>query len=244
METARTLSWLRRCARGLLAIRLARQTIDQRQSKGCGFCAGTGSTLRRAFGVTLLAGASFCVCAQSLSGPSTVDPAASASAGNAVLSGLMPGAFFVQVGAGTHVNTWSVGAIWQLPWQRDTSFGRLATSIEASFGQWQTHGQRQHTRPFGQFGLTPSLRFFPDAWHGQWFVEAGVGANMISPAYHTDGKRFSTAFNFGDHLAIGRAFGSAHQQEMALRIEHFSNAGIDQPNPGEDFLQLRWVVWR
>jgi hypothetical protein len=65
---------------------------------------------------------------------------------------------------------------------------------------------------------------------------------VIAPAYHTDGKRFSTAFNFGDHVGIGREFGSEHRQELALRVEHFSNAGIDHPNPGENFVQVRWVV--
>jgi len=77
---------------------------------------------------------------------------------------------------------------------------------------------------------------------GHWFGEAGIGASVIAPAYHTDSKRFSTAFNFGDHLAIGREFGANHRQEIALRIEHFSNAGIDHPKPGENFVQVRWVV--
>ena len=125
----------------------------------------------------------------------------------------MPASVFVQAGAADHVDTVSLGAIWPLPWQRDVSFGRLATSIEASLGQWQTHGQRHDTRPFAQFGFTPSLRFYPDALGGNWFGEAGIGANVIAPAYHTDGKRFSTAFNFGDHVAIGREFGTGHRQE-------------------------------
>ena len=180
--------------------------------------------------------------AQPAGEPSAIAPTAPASEVADALGALVPASIFVQAGAADHVDTVSLGAIWPLPWQRDVSFERLATSIEASLGQWQTHGQRHDTRPFAQFGFTPSLRFYPDALGGNWFGEAGIGANVIAPAYHTDGKRFSTAFNFGDHVAIGREFGTGHRQEIALRVEHFSNAGIDQPNPGENFVQLRWVV--
>jgi hypothetical protein len=39
-----------------------------------------------------------------------------------------------------------------------------------------------------------------------------------------------------------REFGVAHQQKVALRIEHFSNSGIDHRNPGDNFGQARWSV--
>lgn len=56
------------------------------------------------------------------------------------------------------------------------------------------------------------------------------------PLFSTGQKRFSSKFNFDDHVAIGRDFGHV---EVSLRGEHFSNAGISRPNPGEDFGQLR-----
>jgi hypothetical protein len=79
-----------------------------------------------------------------------------------------------------------------------------------------------------------------DSWARHWFAEIGIGANVILPVYRSKEKRFSTTFNFGDHFAIGRQFGAQHQHELALRIQHFSNGGIDEPNPGENFLQLRY----
>ena len=198
----------------------------------------------RALSTALVAGAPFIASAQPAPEPSAETSTPPEAELPVVLRSLLPGSVFAQAGVADHVETLSVGAIWSLPWQRDASFGRLATSIEAGFGEWQTHGQRHHTHPFTQIGFTPTLRFYPDAWPGPWFVEAGVGANVIAPAYHTDGKRFSTAFNFGDHVGFGREFGAAHRQEIALRVEHFSNAGIDHPNPGENFVQLRWVARR
>ena len=68
----------------------------------------------------------------------------------------------------------------------------------------------------------------------------GIGANYISPIYRTESKRFSTAFNFGDHAAVGRILGDHRQASVALRLQHFSNGGIDEPNPGENFTQLRY----
>jgi len=202
----------------------------------------THSSFRRALCAALVAGAPWMAAAQRIDEPSPGAVTASASEAADGLGALVPASVFLQAAAAAHVDAYSLGAIWPLPWQREASFGRLATSIEASLGQWQTHGQRHHTRPFAQFGFTPSLRFYPDALGGHWFGEAGIGANVIAPAYHTDGKRFSTAFNFGDHLAIGRELGADHRQELELRVEHFSNAGIDHPNPGENFVQVRWVV--
>lgn len=220
----------------------AAQTIDRPHDDARRPRATKSSSLRRALCAALVAGAPFIAAAQPTPEPSAEASTAPASEWPTALTALLPSSVFVQAGAGAHVDTGSLGAIWALPWQRDVSFGQLTTSIEAAFGEWQTHGQRHHSHPFTQIGFTPMLRFYPDAWHARWFVEAGIGANVIAPSYHTDGKRFSTAFNFGDHVGIGREFGARHQQEIALRIEHFSNAGIDHPNPGENFLQLRWVV--
>lgn len=242
MDIARTLELLRGCTVRARVSKDAPQKIRPPLEDAHHADLAPGSSLRRTLCAALVAGAAFTAAAQPAHEPSTAAPATLAADGAGALEALVPESFFLQAGAADHVDTFSLGAIWKLPWQRDAAFGRFATSIEASVGEWQTHGQRRHSYPFTQFGFTPSLRFYPDAWHGPWFVEAGIGANVIAPAYHTDGKRFSTAFNFGDHLAIGREFGAAHRQEIALRVEHFSNAGIDHPNPGENFVQLRWVV--
>ena len=63
----------------------------------------------------------------------------------------------------------------------------------------------------------------------------------IVPLYQSQGKQFSTQFNFGDHIGVGRVYGEHRQNELMLRVQHFSNAGIARPNPGENFVQLRFV---
>lgn len=153
---------------------------------------------------------------------------------------LAPDAAFVQWGSNTGAKTATVGLIWDgrnvwLP------FGttRLSYYTELSLGHWRAEGASgsKHSS-HAEFGLTPTLRLEPLNSFGL-FAELGIGAHLITPNYRRSNKRFSTAFNFGDHIGIGVRPESWKGAEISLRFQHFSNAGIKQPNPGENFLQLR-----
>jgi hypothetical protein len=153
-----------------------------------------------------------------------------------------PDQYFVQVGVAEDAQTVVVGTTWAWRWQHDFDAGRLTGYWETSLGRWSSNPNNaaRSSALVTQLGLTPVLRWHPSAWGERWFVEAGIGANVILPVYRSRDKRFSTAFNFGDHVALGYRFGEERQQELALRVQHFSNASIKQPNPGENFLQLRF----
>lgn len=153
---------------------------------------------------------------------------------------LVPASVFIQAGFGDQrTNAYVVGATWYLPWHFDFSMGTVTAYVEASVGRWHTEdGKGGGTTAWPtQIGAAPVLRLYP-AHAANWFAEISVGPNYIVPIFHSGEKRFSTEFNFGDHAAIGRRFGAS---EVSLRIEHFSNAGISHPNPGENFLQLRYA---
>jgi lipid A 3-O-deacylase len=61
-------------------------------------------------------------------------------------------------------------------------------------------------------------------------------------AFQTPGHTFSTQWNFQDVLGAGYVLGgSKGRDETQLRLGHFSNAGLRNPNPGEDYLQLRYA---
>ena len=139
----------------------------------------------------------------------------------------------------------SLGGIWPWDWRRHYDVGTLTGYTESSFGRWQARRGPSDSAWVTQIGLTPVLRLHPSSWRPGWFVEAGIGANLLAPVYQSRGKRFSTVFNFGDHVAVGVRFGAFLEHEVSLRLQHFSNAGIKQPNPGEDFIQLRysWDLW-
>jgi hypothetical protein len=162
----------------------------------------------------------------------------------AARSALVPSSVFLQGGVAEEAQMAIVGATWDWSWYRDFSIGRLGGYWEASIGRWNSDVDHEGGQAWvTQFGLTPVLRLYPRSWGGRWFVEGGIGFNFLQPIYRSASKRFSTAFNFGDHLAVGRRFGSDGRHEVALRFQHFSNAGIKEPNPGENFLQLRYSLY-
>jgi lipid A 3-O-deacylase len=147
-------------------------------------------------------------------------------------------AVFVQAGMAEHSRSITIGGVWSLPWQYERPCCLFTSSIEATVGRWNTSADSDEG--VMQFGLTPAVRVERSSPDSRWFLEAGIGANIITPIYRYRNKRFSTAFNFGDHLAIGRSFGMRRDHELTVRIQHFSNGGIKSPNPGENFVQIRY----
>jgi hypothetical protein len=155
---------------------------------------------------------------------------------------LVPSSTFVQAGVGEDTDMLVAGATWDWSWRKSLAWGHATGYLEASLGRWSNdRGGTRSSAWVTQVGVTPVLRFHPNAWAPGGFVEAGIGANMVTPIYRNRDKRFSTAFNFGDHVAVGWQFGAERKHEIALRLQHFSNAGIKHPNPGENFLQLRYA---
>ena len=114
---------------------------------------------------------------------------------------------------------------------------------ELALSRWSYNGPNGRTRAWlGQLSVKPVFRYtLPTRNNAPWFIEVGVGASLTTVLYQTDTKRFSTRFNFGDQIAFGRCLMAGCASKLSLRIEHFSNGGIRQPNPGENFVQLRYL---
>jgi lipid A 3-O-deacylase len=151
---------------------------------------------------------------------------------------LAPTSAFVQDGVGDQqTQAYVAGVTWDLPWQKSFEAGTLGVYGEVAIGRWHTDGRNNATAWPTQITLSPAFRLNPSI-APTWFVEAGVGPSYIVPLFKAGHKRFSTEFNFDDHLAVGKTFG---RSEVSVRLEHFSNAGISHPNPGEDFVQIRYA---
>jgi hypothetical protein len=151
-------------------------------------------------------------------------------------------AFFIQGGSGDGAAR-SVGIGASFQFTRSDSPSHWAVYGEGVLGEWfAIHrepgpGQR---RSFTQVTLAPVVRYgFGES--RAVFVEVGAGASIITPHYHDRERTFSTTFNFDDHAALGFRFGDRDANELSVRVEHFSNAGIKNPNPGIDFAQLRFA---
>lgn len=155
-----------------------------------------------------------------------------------------PVGVFVEGGVADDARSVVVGAAWTWVQPSKWGAGNASGYLETSLGEWAC---RKH---FGggfdscstQVGLTPVIRYQPSAWE-RVFLELGIGADAIFPEYQSDKHRFATEFNFGDHLGLGYKLDDEGRNELELRAEHYSNGGYKNPNPGEDWVQLRYMYW-
>lgn len=157
-----------------------------------------------------------------------------------------PSGFWVQAGSADQAQALTLGVVWDWDWHQSLGDGLLTGYWETSIGRWHGNGNGSDSSGAAwvtQVGLTPVLRWHPGSWGDGWLLEGGVGVNSLVPIYRSGDKRFSTTLNFSEHIALVRQFGAAHRHEAALRFQHYSNGGLRQPNPGENFVQLRYT-WR
>jgi opacity protein-like surface antigen len=107
---------------------------------------------------------------------------------------------------------------------------------DASLGVWGGGPKN-----VADFGLTPTFRYQRSAT-GSPYVEAAIGVHLLSSVHVAQTRTFGTRFQFGDHIGVGMRFGPDGQYDLSLRLQHASNAGIREPNPGINFLILRLQV--
>lgn len=129
-----------------------------------------------------------------------------------------------------------------LPWSqwRSEFWGsELRGHWDINLSRWSFDGVAGYNS-INVLSVTPTLRLRPDQGRSAWFWEAGIGATLADDRYRTTNKEFSTTFNFASHLGLGVNFGAQRQHEVSVRVQHVSNASIKRPNPGENFVQLRY----
>lgn len=152
-----------------------------------------------------------------------------------------PDAVEVLAGPGKQ-GTSAVGA--GLVWEWDTRKMRRALitgQTELIASHWRADAVGGGHQGLWQLALVPVVRLELDHGHSPWFLELGIGASWLSRTYATPTKAFSSSWNFYDVLGGGYRFGTEEQHELGLRYTHVSNAGLKLPNPGENFLLLRYA---
>jgi lipid A 3-O-deacylase len=103
----------------------------------------------------------------------------------------------------------------------------------AQLAYWRGHEHPAVNRTIWDASLTPMLR-----WSGmdmgpiRLFIEAGLGAHLLSQTRINTERVFSTAFQFGEIGVIGLGFGDRHRYEIGALIQHVSNGAIKEPNNG------------
>jgi lipid A 3-O-deacylase len=113
---------------------------------------------------------------------------------------------------------------------------------DAYVSQWRAPVVGGGSQSITQLGLVPTARWRLDQGRSPWFVDAALGITYLSEDYVTPNKTFGSRWNFTQRLGVGRSFGEQGRHELALSLHHFSNAGIKKPNPGENFLSVRYAL--
>lgn len=137
----------------------------------------------------------------------------------------------------------SVGV--QLPWLPEHRlFSAAATPLywDLFASNWHAPSAGGGYSNFAQVGALVVLRYRFDQTRSPWFVEGGLGGSVTDRVYHSSVHTFSTAFQFTEVLGVGYSFDALGGTEVSLRVQHFSNADIKRPNPGETFVRVRGAV--
>lgn len=136
----------------------------------------------------------------------------------------------------------AVGVTLPWNWSHALGSGQVTGQWDVALGGLSARPENRHRRSLAALGAGINLRWRAAQGASPWFVEAGTGLVWHSRHYASDDKYFSTRYNFASHLGVGRNFGPQGRHALAVRLQHISNAGIKKPNPGDNFLQLRYAV--
>ena len=161
-------------------------------------------------------------------GGALVAPVASAAGSFA------PDGVDVTGGYGDNVAIYGVGVHWEsLCACAALKSAGFDVRLLAQLAYWRGHEPSASNHTIWDGGLTPMLRWSGlDLGPAQLFVEAGLGAHLLSSTRINTERVFSTAFQFGEIGVVGLGFGDRHRYEIGALVQHVSNGGIKEPNNG------------
>jgi lipid A 3-O-deacylase len=146
--------------------------------------------------------------------------------------------FSLEAGRGEEgTDSWRVGLVWKWDkqWFAERAW-RLGAYWELQLGQW-----KGPISSVTDLSITPVFRLEPSApGRVAPYVEGAIGFHFLSDYRISRRRSFSTKFQFGDHIGAGLRFGKGLRHDVGVRLQHLSNAGLREPNPGINFLQLRY----
>lgn len=128
------------------------------------------------------------------------------------------------------------GQITQIEW-----LGEVDIYWELSVNFWEFGADNQHDTNFA-LALSPviSSQFatiankYPLKW------EFGIGISLVNDTRFA-GKDIGSHYQFEDRLGLVLEFGDNLEQSFAVRYMHYSNGGLNDKNPGMDFLNLSYA---
>lgn len=156
----------------------------------------------------------------------------------------LAGEAMVVVGNGNAVDFLAVGYRTD-PWKvwKYEGGGSLTAFGEAELAQW--HGKEaqvagtETNRNITSIGFKPVVRYAPfESQSFRPFIEAGLGAHLLSHTAINQNRHLPTVFEFGEILGVGAEFCPKLACSLSVRLQHVSNAGLKQPNNGITFTNV------
>ena len=141
-------------------------------------------------------------------------------------------AIYVTGGRGQDVGVYGLGLGWA-PWATIPFENDMTLSLRgvAGVALWDSR-EGTTNKTLINLSAYPVLRLdFATLGGIVPYVEGAVGVNLLSRTYIGD-RQLSTAFQFGEFVGVGIAFGDRRQLDVGVRYQHVSNADIKKPNPG------------
>jgi lipid A 3-O-deacylase len=130
------------------------------------------------------------------------------------------------------------GQLTQIEW-----LGEVDLYWELSINFWEFGADNRHATNYA-IALSPviSSQFatIADKYPLKW--EFGIGVSLINDTIFA-GKDIGSHYQFEDRLGLVLEFGDNLKQSFAVRYMHYSNGGLNDKNPGMDFLNLSYAMY-
>jgi lipid A 3-O-deacylase len=120
--------------------------------------------------------------------------------------------------------------------------GDLNLYLELSANKWRYGDPAEYDDNLA-IAFSPVLtRQFTTVYGKALFWELGVGVSFLDKKRFA-GKDLGSYYQFEDRLGLTLALDPAKKRSISLRYFHYSNGGLEKPNPGMDFINLSYA-WR
>lgn len=120
--------------------------------------------------------------------------------------------------------------------------GDVNLYLELSANKWRYGDPAEYDDNLA-IAFSPVLtRQFTTVYGKALFWELGVGVSFLDKKRFA-GKDLGSYYQFEDRLGLTLALDPAKKRSISLRYFHYSNGGLEKPNPGMDFINLSYA-WR
>jgi hypothetical protein len=119
--------------------------------------------------------------------------------------------------------------------------GDLDVYWEGRVNFWEYGPHNKHDTNYA-VALSPVFSNQFDTLYGKYPLkwEFGIGVSLVNDT-HFAGKDIGSHYQFEDRLGLVLEFGEQLDSSLAVRYMHYSNGGLNDHNPGVDFLNVSYA---